>query len=138
MSRTTPETDWQGNFVLSSQVWTTARDLARFGLLHLNDGVWNGHRVLPAGWVDYVTTPSGPQPPRGANGAAPGYGAQWWLYGPAQGLPAGSYAAQGNRGQYVMVIPSRRTVIVRRGFDGGGESFDLPRFTAAVLRATGG
>src|SRR3712207_8222392 len=50
-SRTTPEVDWQGNFVLSSQVWTTARDLARFGLLHLNDGVWNGERVLPEGWV---------------------------------------------------------------------------------------
>ena len=135
MARTTPETDWQGNFVLSSQVWTTARDLARFGLLHLNDGVWNGERVLPKGWVGYVTTPGGPQPPAGASGPGPGYGAQWWLFGAAQGLPEHAYAAQGNRGQYVMVIPSRRMVIVRRGFDGGGESFDIARFSAAVLRA---
>ena len=135
MVRTTPETDWQGNFVLSSQVWTTARDLARFGLLHLNDGVWNGERVLPAGWVNYVTTAGPAQPPPGASGAAPGYGAQWWLYGAAQGLPEDAYAAQGNRGQYVMVIPSRRMVIVRRGFDGSGQNFDLPRFTRDVLAA---
>ncbi|MBW3558616.1 MAG: serine hydrolase [Proteobacteria bacterium] len=135
MARTTPETDWQGNFVLSSQVWTTARDLARFGLLHLNDGVWNGERVLPAGWVDYVTTAGPAQPPPGAAGAGPGYGAQWWLFGAAQGLPEDAYAAQGNRGQYLMVIPSRRMVVVRRGFDGTGERFEIARFSADVLRA---
>jgi CubicO group peptidase (beta-lactamase class C family) len=133
MSRTTPETDWRGDFILSSQVWTTARDLARFGLLHLNDGVWNGERVLPAGWVRYVTTPAPVQP----QGEGPGYGAQWWLYGPAHGLPAGTYAARGNRGQFVMVVPERRVVIVRRGFDGVGEpgGFDIGRFSADVLKA---
>jgi CubicO group peptidase (beta-lactamase class C family) len=89
--------------------------------------------VLPAGWVKTVTTAGPAQPPPGAFGARTGYGAQWWLFGEAQGLPEDAYAAQGNRGQYVMVIPSRRVVIVRRGFDGGGESFDMPRFTADVL-----
>jgi len=136
MARTTPETDWQGNFVLSSQVWTTARDLARFGLLHLNDGVWEGRRVLPVGWVRYVTSAGPAQPPPGASGPGPGYGAQWWLFGAAQGLPEDAYAAQGNRGQYVMVIPSRDIVVVRRGFDGAGESFNIARFTADVLKAT--
>ena len=136
MTRTTPETDWQGNFIMSSQVWTTARDLARFGLLHLNDGVWNGERVLPAGWVIYVTTAGPAQPPPGRTGEqGPGYGAQWWLFGEAQGLPEDAYAAQGNRGQYVMVIPSRRLVVVRRGFDGAGEQFDIDRFTGDVLKA---
>ncbi len=130
MDHTVAETDWQGNFILSSQVWSTARDLARVGLLWLNDGVWQGERILPGGWMAYMTRPSGPQPAQGA-----GYGATMWLYGPAQGLPEGSYAAHGNRGQYVMVVPSRNIVIVRRGEDPAGARFDLARFSADVLAA---
>jgi CubicO group peptidase (beta-lactamase class C family) len=76
-----------------------------------------------------MTTPSGPQP-----AAGPGYGATLWLFGPAQGLPAGSYAAQGNRGQYIMVIPSARLVVVRRGEDPGG-GFDIAAFAADVVKA---
>ena len=93
--------------------------------------------MLPPGWVGYVTTPAPAQPPAGRAG----YGAQWWLYGPAQGLPAGTYAASGNRGQYVMVVPSRRIVVVRRGFDAvraGGAQFEVARFTADVLRTLPG
>ena len=131
MAHTLAETDWQGNYILSSQVWSTARDLARFGQFLLQDGVWQGERLLPEGWVRYMTTPSGPQPASG-----PGYGATLWLFGPKQGLPAGSYAAQGNRGQYVMVIPSERLVIVRRGEDPGAARFDIARFAADVIEAT--
>ena len=130
MDHTIAEADWQGNFILSSQVWSTARDLARVGLLWLNDGVWQSERILPEGWMAYMTRPSGPQPAQG-----PGYGATMWLFGPAQGLPEGSYAAQGNRGQYVMVVPSRNIVIVRRGEDPAGARFDIARFTADVLAA---
>lgn len=131
MNHTTPETDWQGNYILSSQVWTTARDLARLGLLHLNDGVWNGERLLPEGWSRFVSTPAPAQPPRGA-----GYGAFFWLYGPAQGLPEGTYAMNGNRGQYVFIVPSEKVVIVRRGFDAaGGPRFDEARFAKDVLAA---
>lgn len=130
MTHTVAETDWQGNFILSSQVWSTARDFARLGLLWLNDGVWQGERVLPEGWVKYMTTPSGPQPESGE-----GYGATLWLFGPKQGLPEGSYAAQGNRGQYIMVIPSKRLVIVRRGEDPVGARFDIAKFSADVIRA---
>lgn len=130
MTRTVAERDWGGNFILSSQVWSTARDFARLGLLWLNDGVWNGDRILPAGWMTYMTTPSGPQPEKG-----PGYGATMWLFGPAQGLPEGSYAAQGNRGQFIMVIPSRGLVIVRRGEDATGANFDIAAFSAEVVKA---
>ncbi len=130
MGHTIPETDWRGNFILSSQVWSTARDLARLGLLWLNDGVWQGERILPEGWVKYMTTPSGPQPADG-----PGYGATLWLFGPKQGLPEGSYAAQGNRGQYIMVVPSKRLVIVRRGEDPAGSPFDIAKFSADVIAA---
>ncbi|MEI9852675.1 MAG: serine hydrolase [Sphingomonas sp.] len=132
MTRTVAEQDWLGNYVLSSQVWSTARDLARLGQLWLDDGIWQGRRILPEGWMRYMTTPGGPQPSE--NGGV-GYGATLWLFGPAQGLPEGSYSAQGNRGQYVMVIPSRRLVVVRRGEDRGGAPFDIAKFTAEVLEA---
>lgn len=137
MTRTVPETDWGGDFVFSSQVWTTARDLARLGLLYLNDGIWEGERILPEGWSAYVATPAPAQPASVATGGA-GYGAQFWLFGPDQGLPEGTYAAQGNRGQYLMIVPSRNVLIVRRGFDSvgpGGEGFDIARFSAEVLSA---
>jgi CubicO group peptidase (beta-lactamase class C family) len=134
MTRTTAETDWEGNFIFSSQVWTTARDLARLGLLYLDDGVWQGERILPEGWSERVATPA-PAQPTGRGGV--GYGAQFWLFGPGQGLPEGTYAAMGNRGQYVMIVPERNMVIVRRGFDavGDGESFDIARFSHDVLAA---
>ena len=136
MNHTTLETDWRGNFILSSQVWSSARDLARLGLLYLNDGVWDGRRLLPAGWAKYVATPAPAQPANAASGG-PGYGAFFWLYGPRQGLPAGTYSMEGNRGQYVFIVPARRTVIVRRGFDSaaGGPQFDAAAFVRDVLAA---
>ncbi|MGI8841634.1 MAG: serine hydrolase domain-containing protein [Caulobacteraceae bacterium] len=137
MTRTTPETEWRGNFVLSSQVWSTARDLARLGLLHLNDGMWNGERLLPAGWSRFVATPA-PAQPDGAASGGPGYGAFFWLYGPRQGLPAETYAMEGNRGQYVFIVPARGAVIVRRGFDAAGAPpFDAAGFVRDVLGALG-
>lgn len=134
MTRTTAETDWQGNFIMSSQVWTTARDLGRLGLLYLNDGMWNGERLLPEGWTDYVATPAPSQPQR-SDGV--GYGAQFWLFGSEQGLPDGTYAMMGNRGQYVVIVPERNVVIVRRGFDavGDGQGFDIAAFSRDVLAA---
>ncbi len=130
MTRTVPETDWRGHFVMSSQVWTTARDLARLGLLHLNDGTWQGERILPAGWRDYVRKHGSAQPATGY-----GYGATWWTFPRDSGLPQDAIVAQGNRGQYVVVIPSRALVLVRRGFDGTGMNFDLTRFTKDLLSA---
>lgn len=131
MFHTTAETDWQGNYVLSSQVWTTARDLARLALLYLNDGVWNGQRLLPEGWSRFVATPAGAQPATGA-----GYGAFFWLYGPRQGLPAGTYLMNGNRGQYVYIIPSQQVIIVRRGFDlDDSRNFDIARCGRDILAA---
>ena len=128
MKHTIAETDWRGNYISSSQVWTTARDLARFGLLYLDDGVWNGVRILPQGWRTYVTTPSGPQPAGGF-----GYGATFWLMNKVPGVPADTFSANGNRGQYVVIVPSRGIVIVRRGEDTPADGFDVAKFTADVL-----
>lgn len=131
MTRTVPETDWRGNFVMSSQVWTTARDLARLGLLYQNDGLFNGERLLPEGWRQYVATPSGPQPPTGDFG----YGATFWLLNRSPGIPADTFGAFGNRGQYLIIVPSRSVVIVRRGEDPTGARFDVATFTAEILGA---
>lgn len=130
MTRTVPETDWQGNFILSSQVWTTARDLARLGLLYQNDGVWNGERILPSGWGAYVSRHGPAQPASGY-----GYGAAFWTFPAELRLPADAYIGQGNRGQYLAVIPSRRLVVVRRGYDGPGTAFDPGPFVRDVLAA---
>ena len=130
MHDTWAETDWRGNYMLSSQVWTTARDLARFGRLYLNDGVVDGERILPEGWRDYVSRPSGPQP-----GGAQGYGATFWLMNNSEGVPADTISANGNRGQYVIIVPSRDIVIVRRGEDPAGNRFDPIAFTRDVLAA---
>jgi CubicO group peptidase (beta-lactamase class C family) len=130
MHDTWAETDWRGNYVLSSQVWSTARDLARFGQLYLDDGRVDGERVLPEGWLHYVSRPSGPQP-RGEQG----YGATFWLFDKSEGIPADAISANGNRGQYVVIVPSRDIVIVRRGEDPAGARFDHIAFTRDVLAA---
>ncbi|MBS0294760.1 MAG: serine hydrolase [Proteobacteria bacterium] len=137
MTHTTPETDWAGNYVMSSQVWTTPRDLARLGMLYLNDGVWNGERILPEGWARFVATPA-PAQPEPATRTGHGYGAQFWLLGPKQGLPEGTYAAEGSQGQFLIIVPSERLVIVRRGLDGlapGEAQFDIDAFSRDVIAA---
>lgn len=132
MTRTTIESDWRGAPILSSQVWMTARDLARLALLHLNDGVWQGQRLLPEGWVQDATSPLGPQPEEARQ---QGYGRAIWLLGPALGLPEGSYAFVGNRGQYAVVVPSQKLVVVRRGYDPAGSPFDGAAFARDVVAA---
>lgn len=132
MTRTFVERDKDGDYILSSQVWTTARDLARLGLLYQDDGVWQGQRLLPADWRRFVTTPSGPQP----DGPF-GYGAGFWLLGKSEGIPADAFGAFGNRGQYLIVIPSRRLVIVRQGYDDEGNRLDIAALVRAVVAADG-
>lgn len=131
MHSTIAETDWQGNYVLSSQVWSTARDLAKLGQLYLDRGKWNGEQLIPAGWLDYVSRQSGPQP-----AGEIGYGAGFWLFNKSAGVPPDTIAMQGNRGQYVVIVPSRNVVIVRRGEDPAGARFDIVAFTRDVLAAS--
>jgi len=129
MHHTVAETDWQGEYILSSQVWSTARDLAKLGQLYLDDGMLaDGTRILPEGWVDYVSAPTGPQP----DGPF-GYGAGFWLLNQSDGVPADTFAAMGNRGQFIVIVPSMNVVIVRRGEDPTGSRFDIAAFTRDVL-----
>ena len=106
------EPDASGTFVGSSYCYATARDWARFGLLYLHDGVWNGQRILPGGWVKWTTTGTS-------------YGALWWLNKEEGGhrrhpqLPADCFACEGYEGQYVWVVPGSDLVVVRMAMEHG-------------------
>ncbi|MEZ4417960.1 MAG: serine hydrolase [Gemmatimonadota bacterium] len=104
------ETDVYGNFIITGFDYGGSRDWARFGLLHLQDGVWNGERILPEGWTDFVSTPAPGDP-------SEGYGGLFWLNrgGTLSRVPADAYWAAGYMGQRAMIIPSRDVVIVRQG-----------------------
>jgi CubicO group peptidase (beta-lactamase class C family) len=137
MNNTLLETDAGGTIVGSSYSYGPARDWARFGLLYLNDGIWNGERILPEGWVKYSTTP--------AKGAKRGqYGAQWWLNAGAPGnpqdrtypdVPTDLFWADGYEGQNVFVIPSKKLVIVKLSLSQNGEYLDDNGFLKEVCHA---
>ena len=134
MRNTLPSTDRFGDFILSSQVYTNARDLARFGLLYLQGGVWNSERIISEEWIDFVRQPA---PATAETGNF--YGGQWWLVpDDRDDVPGDAYSTAGNRGQYVVVVPSHDLVIVRRGLDYGRQGFDRWDLTREVLRAFGG
>jgi CubicO group peptidase (beta-lactamase class C family) len=104
------ETDPTGTIAGSSYVYATARDYARFGLLYLRDGVFNGERILPEGWVRYTTTP--------ASHSDGSYGAFFWLNKSREypSAPADMYYCNGHDGQRVFIIPSADLVIAVMGY----------------------
>ncbi len=98
-----PRFDEAGTFIASSFVFATARDFARFGLLYLRDGVWEGRRLLPEGWVDQARTLT--------PASAGQYGAHFWLAMNGSGV----FHCSGFQGQYIAMDPARDLVIVRLG-----------------------
>ncbi len=107
MTSAVPRFDVSGSWIGSSYCFATPRDFARFGLLYLRDGVWDGRRILPEGWVDYGRTPG---PVRPINELY-GYGAHWWLLGDE----LGTFFAQGYLGQYLFLVPTLDLIVVRHG-----------------------
>jgi len=133
MRSTAPGVDRFGDYVLSSQIYTNARDLARFGLLYLNRGTFEGERLISEEWVDFVRTPAPSTTERGRF-----YGAQFWLVPDDRAdVPPDAYSTAGNRGQYVVIVPSYDLVIVRRGLDWlpGRHGFSQWDLTREVLEA---
>ena len=123
------ETDAWGNFIMTGFDYGSARDWARFGLLHLWDGVWDGERILPEGWVEFVTTPAPADPSQG-------YGGLFWINrgGSRDRLPEDTFWASGFMGQTTMVIPSRNLVVTRQGPSPRGGGY-LNEFVGRVLAA---
>jgi CubicO group peptidase (beta-lactamase class C family) len=132
MHHTRMEADHLGMFVSSSQTYTTARDLARLGLFLYNDGVWNGKRFIPEGFLKFASTPAPTKPPVAGQW---GYGAQFWLLDQMPGVPAGTYTTAGRKGQFVTVVPGHDLVIVRTGVDPEGIRFNQDRLVADVVSA---
>jgi CubicO group peptidase (beta-lactamase class C family) len=103
MTTADPRFDAAGNFIGSSHCYASARDFARFGLLYLRDGIWEGERVLPEGWVDYTRTPSAQ--------SAGTYGAHFWTVPGSLGL----FYCSGMGGQRIMISPRLDLIVVRLG-----------------------
>lgn len=128
--------DASGTFVGGAFVFASARDWARFGLLYLHDGVWGSERILPEGWVAFTRTPA-----PASHGI---YGAQFWLnQGEIKGLGASKLFADaphdlfycaGYQSQHVIIIPSRKLVLVRLGMTTKGE-WAMDEFVTNILKA---
>ncbi len=110
------ETDPYGNFLLTGYDYGTARNWARLGLLYLRDGVWLGERLLPQGFVEFVSTPA-------PAWKEPIYGGLFWVNGTGEyALPKEAYYMAGAGGQTTFIVPSHDLVIVRMGhFRGNSE-----------------
>jgi len=105
------ETDLSGNYVGSSYAWATPRDWAKFGILYLHNGNWNGEQIISKDWVKYTRTPT--------NTSEGVYGAQFWLNtgGHLPDVPKDLFFADGFQGQRVFIIPSKDLVVVRMGLN---------------------
>jgi len=130
------EPDTSGNLIGSSYMYATARDWARFGQLYLQDGIWQGKRLLPEGWVKYSSTPT-LVAPKGQ------YAAHFWSNGgiassqqsrPFPSLPGDLYYAAGYKGQRVIIIPSHQLVIVRLGWTDGASPQKMESMVSAILQ----
>ncbi len=104
------ESDESGHYIGSSFCYATPRDWAKFGLLYLNQGNWNGDQLIDTSWVDFVRTPN-------ANSKGI-YGGQFWLnadHSAYPDVPEDLYSCNGFQGQHVFIIPSLDIVVVRMG-----------------------
>ena len=143
MRHVTLQLDASGTIEASGEMMASARDWARFGQLFLNDGIAGGKRILPEGWVNYSATAT--------PNAWVGIGAGFWTnqgdsfganFRTKHGWPRDAFFAKGTIGQYTIIIPSERLVIVRMGrsqnwppaVDG---VFDLVRDVVATTREQG-
>lgn len=124
----TVETDLAGNYVGSSYSWATARDWAKFGLLYLNKGNWNGDQILNEDWIKSTA-----RPVAGSEGQ---YGAHFWLNsgGIYPDVPRDLFSANGFQGQHVFIIPSKDLVVVRFGLVEHPD-FDINVFLREVIAA---
>lgn len=143
MRHVTLQLDGAGTIEGASNMLASARDWARFGQLYLDDGVAGGKRILPEGWVNYSATAT--------PNAWVGIGAGFWTnqgdsfgakFRIEHGWPRDAFFAKGTIGQYTIIIPSERLVIVRLGRSPNAPPqadgvFDLVRDVVAITREKG-
>lgn len=109
MESVTCDTDAQGISDGGNGIYMCIYDMARFGLLYLNGGEWQGEQIVPAEWVEQSTTLQFER-----NSGSADYGFQWWVrtFGDND-YPA--YFAQGHAGQYIFVVPELQLIIAFTG-----------------------
>jgi CubicO group peptidase (beta-lactamase class C family) len=106
------ETDPFGNFLTQGYELASGRDWARLGNLYLQDGVWNGERILPEGFVKFVSTLA----PAWEADKRPIYGGFFWINGDGRyPVPRDAYFMAGAGGQTTLIVPSHDLVVVRLG-----------------------
>ncbi|KAI9020580.1 beta-lactamase/transpeptidase-like protein [Hyaloraphidium curvatum] len=119
MESAEPKFDAAGVWIASSFLFAAARDYARFGLLYLRDGVWEGERLLPAGWCETARQRSA------VNYKTEelfDYGMHWWI--PKDGYEnRGWFMANGYQGQMILVAPAADMIVVRLGRTESEEDF---------------
>jgi CubicO group peptidase (beta-lactamase class C family) len=131
------ETDPYGNFLTQGYELASARDWARLANLYLQDGVWNGERLLPEGWVEFVSTLA----PAWEADKRPIYGAFFWLNGADTfPVPRDAYYMSGAGGQTALIVPSHDLVVVRLGHFKGSQpgSAAFKRALALLMEAVPG
>ena len=124
MKYVVPKFDEAGTFIGSAFCYASARDFARFGYLYLRNGVWDGRRILPEGWVDYTRTAT-PQSEQGS------YGAHFWVVPGSLGI----FSANGFAGQHTMIVPKLDLVLVRLGNTPGDRMPNIALYTKAIIDA---
>ena len=128
------EPDVAGSFVGSSYMYASARDWARFGLLLLQDGIWNGEQILAQGWVDYMRTPT----PSSLEKEYGGFHT-WLNAGNLEerafpSLPKEMYYLSGYNEQIVAIFPSDQLIIVRLGATTDESAWDKEGFLRDLLQ----
>jgi CubicO group peptidase (beta-lactamase class C family) len=123
MRSAAPHFDAAGNFIGSATCYASSRDFARFGSLYLRDGVWDGVRILPEGWVDYTRTPGD------VSGGM--YGAHFWTVPGSLGL----FSCHGMGGQRVLICPKLDLVIVRQGKTAPHKVGNVEQYCKALVDA---
>jgi CubicO group peptidase (beta-lactamase class C family) len=141
MANTVLEVDASGTSTGSSYIYATGCDWVRFAELLLDDGVWQGRRILPEGWVDWMRAPTQ------ASGGE--YGRHVWLHGPRRGpdwssdpdagfdLPADAFWLIGHDGQTVTILPSLRLIVLRMGLTPSNMNYRPQLLVQAVVQAIG-
>ncbi|WP_317192855.1 serine hydrolase domain-containing protein [Aureivirga marina] len=120
------ETDCAGNYVLSSYGWANTRDWAKFGLLYLHKGNWDGEQIIKESWVGYTHSPAPNSDDR--------YGEHFWINkgGFYPNSPRDMYSANGYQGQRIFIIPSKDMVIVRLGYS-ETDRFDFDGLVSKIV-----
>jgi CubicO group peptidase (beta-lactamase class C family) len=130
MRNTVAEADPYGNFLLQGYELGSGRDWARLGNLYLQDGVWNGERILPPGWAEFVGTVA----PAWQADQRPVYGGFFWVNGDGGlPIPKEAYYMSGAGGQYTFIIPSHDLVVVRLGHYRGSDAGEKSLSSALAL-----